>query len=46
MKKIDKKVVVGMPQGLYDALKELAEEDCRPVSNLIRHILREYVEKK
>lgn len=45
MRKIDKKVIVGMSQELYDALKKLAEEDCRSVPSCIRMALKEYVEK-
>lgn len=46
MKKADKKVTVGMPQGLYDALRQMAEEDSWSISNFIRQILWAYVEKK
>lgn len=46
MKKVDKKVTVGMPQELYDALKKLAMEDCRSVPSYIRLVLREHLEKK
>lgn len=42
MKRLDKKVVVGMPQELYDKLKRLAEEDSRSVSGYVRRVLREY----
>ena len=45
MQKIDKKVTVGMPQELYDALKQMAEEDSRSIPNFIRQILWAYVEK-
>jgi len=45
MRKNDKKVVVGMPQELYDKLKKLAVEDCRSVPSCIRLVLRDYVEK-
>lgn len=44
MKKIEKKVTVGMPQELYDALKKLAEEDCRSVPSYVRLVLREHIE--
>lgn len=46
MQKKDKKVTVGMPQELYDALKKLAMEDCRSVPSYIRLVLREHLEKK
>ncbi len=46
MKKIEKKITVGMSQELYDALKRLAVEDCRSVPSYIRFILRKHVEKK
>lgn len=46
MKKYEKAVTVGMSQELYDALKRLAEEDCRSVPSYIRIVLREHVEKK
>ena len=46
MKKADKKVTVGMSQKLYDALNQLAAEDCRSVSGYIRLVLREHIEKK
>ena len=45
MRKIDKKVTVGMPQELYDTLKKLAEEDRRSIPSCIRLILWEHVEK-
>ena len=45
MKRVDKKVSVGMPQELYDKLKEVAVEDCRSVPSCIRLVLRDYVEK-
>lgn len=46
MKKADKKVTVRMPQELYDALKQMAEEDSRSIPNFIRQVLWAYVEKK
>ena len=46
MQKKDKKVTVGMPQELYDALKKLAVEDCRSVPSYIRLVLWEHTEKK
>ena len=46
MKTLEKKVTVGLPQELYDALKERAEEDCRSVPSYIRLILREHIEKQ
>ncbi len=46
MKKIDRKVTVGMSEELYEKLKKLAEEEFRTVPNCIRHILREHMEKK
>lgn len=46
MQNKDKKVTVGMPQELYDALKQLAVEDCRSVPSYIRLVLREHLEKK
>jgi predicted DNA-binding protein len=45
MRKIAKKVTVGMPQELYDKLKKLAEEDSRSVPSCIRLVLRDHVEK-
>lgn len=45
MKKVEKKVVIGMPQELYDALKKLAEEDCRSVPSYIRQVLWEHIGK-
>lgn len=45
MKRVDKKVSVGMPQELYDKLKEVAVEDCRSVPSCIRLVSRDYVEK-
>lgn len=44
MKKIEKKVTVGMPRELYDALKKLAEEDFRSVPRYVRLVLREHIE--
>ncbi len=46
MKKIDKKVMVGMPQELYDALKKLAVADCRSVPSYIRLVLQRHLEKQ
>ena len=46
MKRVDKKVSVGMPQELYDKLKEVAVEDCRSVPSYVRLVLREHVEQK
>ncbi|MCI9169906.1 MAG: hypothetical protein HFF42_03030 [Lawsonibacter sp.] len=43
MKKIEKKITVGMSQELYDALKRLAVEDCRSVPSYIRLVLREHI---
>lgn len=43
MKKIEKKITVGMLQELYDALKRLAVEDCRSVPSYIRLVLREHI---
>ena len=43
--KYEKKVAVGMPQELYDRLKELAVEDCRSVPSYILLILWEHVKK-
>lgn len=45
MKRIDKKVTVGMSQEFYDALKRLAVEDCRSVPSYIRLVLRKHIEK-
>ena len=46
MKKLEKKVTVGIPQELYDVLKKRAEEDCRSVPNYIRMLLWEHIEKR
>lgn len=46
MRKIDKKVTVGMSQELYDKLKKLAAEDCRSVPSYIRVVLKEQIEKR
>lgn len=46
MKKLDKKVVVGMSQELYDKLKELATEDCRSVPSYILVVLKGQIEKR
>ena len=46
MRKIAKKVTVGMPQELYDKLKKLAEEDYRSIPSYIRLVLKEQVEKR
>lgn len=43
--KYEKKVAVGMPQELYDRLKELTVEDCRSVPSCICLILWEHVKK-
>ena len=45
MKKAEKKVTVGMPQELYNTLKNLAAEDCRSVPSYIRLVLQEHLEK-
>ena len=39
MNNADKKVLVGMPQELYDALKKSAAEDYRSVPSYIRKVL-------
>lgn len=41
-----KTVAVKLPQELYDALKKLAEEDCRSVPSYIRLVLREHIGKQ
>lgn len=46
MKKIEKKVTVGMSQELYDALRKLAAADFRSVPSYVRMVLREHTEKK
>lgn len=46
MKKIEKRVTVGMSQELYNTLKRLAEEDCRSVPSYVRLVLREHLEKE
>ena len=46
MKKLEKKVTVGIPQELYDALKQRAEEDCRSVPSYVRLVLRGHIEKR
>lgn len=46
VKRVDKKVTVGMPQALYDTLKQLAEEDSRSIPSYVRLVLREHLEKK
>ena len=46
MKKNDKTVTVGMPQALYDAVKQQAREDNRTVPGCIRFILRRYLEDR
>lgn len=46
MRKIEKKVTVGMPKELYDALKTRAVEDCRSVPSYVRLVLREHIEKR
>ena len=45
MRKIERKVTVGMPQELYDVLKKLAEEDFRSVPSYIRQVLWEHIGK-
>lgn len=45
MKKVEKKVTVGMSQELYDALKRLAVADCRSVPSYIRLVLREHLKE-
>lgn len=43
MKRVDKKVTVGMPQALYDTLKQLAEEDSRSIPSYVRLALWEHI---
>ena len=45
MRKIEKKVAVGMPKELYDELKKRAEEDFRSVPSYIRQVLWEHIGK-
>ena len=46
MKKNEKKVTVGMPQELYDTLKQLAQEDFRSIPSYIRLVLQKHLEKQ
>lgn len=46
MRKLEKKVTVGISQELYDAPKMRAEADCRSVPSHIRMVLREHIEKQ
>lgn len=43
VKRVDKKVTVGMPQALYDTLKQLAEEDSRSIPSYVRLVLWEHI---
>lgn len=44
MKRIDKKVTVGLPQWLYDELKQLAEKERRSLPGYIHRILWQHAE--
>ena len=44
MSKTEKIITVGMPQALYDAVKQRAKEDNRTIPGCIRFILRRYIE--
>ncbi len=46
MKRIDKKVTVGLPLWLYDALKQEAEKNNRTLPGYIRRILWKYAERE
>ena len=44
MSKTEKQITVGMPQALYDAVKQQAKEDNRTIPGCIRFVLRRYIE--
>ena len=46
MKRLDKKVTVGLPLWLYDALKQLADENNRSLPGYIRRVLWKHAEKR
>ncbi|MCI9352696.1 MAG: hypothetical protein HFF58_05520 [Lawsonibacter sp.] len=46
MKRLEKRVSVGLPLWLYDALKELAEENNRSLTGYIRRVLWQHTEEK
>lgn len=46
MRRIDKKITVGMPQDLYDAIRALAEEDRRSIPSYIRLVLKDHVKQE
>lgn len=45
MKKISKKVVVGIPLKQYDTLKELAEESGRTIPGYVRWLIWKHLEE-
>ncbi len=45
MKRLDKKVTVGLPLWLYNALKQLAEENQRSLTGYIRRVLWQHAEE-
>ena len=46
MKRLDKKVTVGLPLWLYNALKQLAEENQRSLTGYIRRVLWQHAEER
>ncbi len=43
---ISPKVTIVIPQAELDKLKKIAEEEDRPVSNLVTRIIREYLKSR
>ncbi len=46
MKRVEKRVSVGLPLWLYDALKQLAAENNRSLTGYIRRVLWKHVEEQ
>ena len=43
MKRMEKRVTVGIPQELYELLKRLAEQDSRSLPSYIRQVLWKHI---
>ena len=46
MRPLKEKISITIDSDLMEKLREIAEEDCRPLSQYINLILRKYMEQK
>ena len=45
-RKYPKPVMLYMTDGMYDALKKIADEEERPLSNQLRFMIKEYITER